>query len=68
MVETFFTNPLFVETILPLLLVFVLVFAVLQKTKILGEGKRQIDAIVALVVAMIFVAFGQATNIVVKMI
>lgn len=68
MVETFFTNPLFMETVLPLVLVFTLVFAVLQKTKILGENKRQIDAIVALVIALIFVAFGKETNIVVKMI
>jgi len=68
MVETFFTNPLFVETILPFLLVFTVMFAILEKTKILGDGKRQIDAIVSLVIAMIFVAFGQATDIVVKLI
>ncbi len=68
MVETIFTNPLFVETILPFLLMFTLVFAVLEKTKILGEGKRQIDAIIALVVGLIFVSFGQATDVVVKMI
>lgn len=68
MVETFFTNPLFVETILPFLLVFTLIFAVLQKTKVLGDGKKQIDAIVSLVIALIFVAFGQTTDIVVKMI
>ena len=68
MVETIFTNPLFVETILPFLLVFTLVFAILEKTKILGDGKRQIDAIVALVIGLIFVAFGYETNIVVRMI
>ena len=68
MVETFFTNPLFVETILPFLLVFTIVFAILQKTEILGKGKKQIDAIVALVVGLIFVAFGTATDIIVRMI
>ncbi|MDO8508872.1 MAG: hypothetical protein Q7S27_04275 [Nanoarchaeota archaeon] len=68
MVETIFTNPLFVQTILPFLLVFTLIFAVLEKTKILGEGKRQIDAIVALVIGLIFVSFGGATDIVVRMI
>lgn len=68
MVETIFTNPLFVETILPFLLVFTLIFAILEKTKILGDGKRQIDAIVALVIGLIFVAFGTATDIVVRMI
>ena len=68
MVETIFTNPLFVETILPFLLVFTLVFAILEKTKILGDGKRQIDAIVALAIGLIFIAFGTATDIVVRMI
>ncbi len=68
MVETIFTNPFFVETILPFLLLFTLVFAVLEKTKILGEGKRQIDAIVALVIGLVFVSFGSATDIVVRMI
>ncbi len=68
MVETILTNPLVSETILPFVLVFTLVFAILEKTQILGKEKRQIDAIIALVVGLIFVAFGQATNIVVKMI
>ena len=68
MVETIFTNPLFVETILPFLLMFTLVFAVLEKTKILGDGKRQIDAIISLVIALVFVSFGSATDVVVRMI
>jgi len=68
MVATIFTNPLFVETILPFLLMFTLVFAILEKTKILGDGKRQIDAIVSLAIALIFIAFGSATDIVVRMI
>lgn len=68
MVETIFTNPIFIQTILPFLLVFTLIFAVLQKSKILGDGKRQIDAIVALAVGLIFVSFGNATDIVVRMI
>jgi hypothetical protein len=68
MVETIFTHPVFIETILPFLLVFTLVFAILQKTKILGDGKKQIDAIVAFVIGLLFVAFGTATDIVVRMI
>jgi hypothetical protein len=68
MVETIFTSPLFVETILPFLLVFTLVFAILEKTKILGDGKRQIDAIIAIVIGLIFVAFGRASYIVVELI
>lgn len=68
MVETLFTNPFFVQTVLPFLLVFTLIFAILEKTEILGKEKRQIDAIVSLAIALIFVAFGSATEIVVRMI
>ena len=68
MVETIFTNPVFVETILPFLLMFTIIFAILQKTKIFGEGKKQIDAIIALVIALLFISFGRATDIVVEMI
>ena len=68
MVETIFTSDLFIQTILPFLLMFTILFAILQKTKILGDGKKQIDAIVSLVIALIFVAFGSATSIVVDMI
>lgn len=67
MVDTIFNSALFNEVILPFLLVFVLVFAILDKTKILGEGKRQINAIISLVVALIFVSFAWATGIVVKL-
>jgi len=68
MVETIFSEPIFVEIILPFLLVFTLVFAILDKSKLLGEGKRQINAIIALVVGLIFIGFELATNIVTKLI
>jgi len=68
MVETILSNPLFVEVILPFLLVFAVVFAILQKTKILGEGKKQIDAIVSLVVGLIVIAFAQAVNVIVYLV
>jgi len=50
-----FENVFFTEMLLPFLLVFVVVFAILQKSKILGEGKAQIDAIVSLVVGLILI-------------
>ena len=50
-----FDNPFFTELLLPFLLVFVVVFAILQKSKILGDGKAQIDAIVALVIGLILI-------------
>ncbi len=50
-----FDNPFFTEMLLPFLLVFVVTFAILQKSKILGEGKAQIDAIVGLVIGLILI-------------
>jgi hypothetical protein len=56
----------FLSTVLlPFLLVFVVMFAILQKSKILGDGKVQIDAIVALVIGLIIVGFPQPRDIVV---
>jgi len=68
MVYTILQNAYFVELVLPFILMFALVFAVLQKSKILGEGKRQVDAIVAAVVGLIVVAFGHATQIIVYLV
>jgi hypothetical protein len=46
----------FTDVLLPFILVFTIVFAALQKTKILGEGKKQFNVIIALVMgaAIIF--------------
>lgn len=65
MPETFLNNPLVNQVILPFVLVFVLIFAILDRTKILGEGKRQINALVSLAIALIFVTFSRAVGIVV---
>lgn len=62
------SHPIFVEAILPFLLVFAVVFAVLQKSEILGKGKRQVDAIVALVVGLLVISFGQAVGIIIQLI
>ena len=65
---TLLQSPFVIELLLPFLLVFVVVFAILQKSEILGKGKRQIDAIVALVVGLIVVAFGYAVGFIVNII
>ena len=67
MAEPIFISPYFLEYILPFLLVFVLVFAVLQKTKLLGDGKKQADAIISAVIGLIFIAFPFARNLVVNL-
>ena len=67
MVEPFFINPFFLNYVLPFVLVFTLVFAILQKTQILGEGKKQNDSLVALVIGLILIAFPFAREIVVNL-
>jgi len=57
MVEPILTSPFFLEYILPFVLVFTLIFAILQKTQLLGDGKKQIDAIISLVVGLILISF-----------
>ena len=50
-----FENAFFTEMLLPFMLVFVVVFAILQKSNILGKGKAQVDAIVGAVVGLILI-------------
>jgi len=44
------------DVILPFLLIFAVVFAILQKTKLLGDNKANLDAIVAFVIGLLVVA------------
>lgn len=62
-----FISSFFLSYLLPFALIFTLVFAILQKTKLLGDDKKQIDAIVGLIVGLILIAFGPARDIVVKL-
>jgi len=43
------------DVLLPFILVFAVFFAVLQKTDIVGEGKKNINGVIALVFALMFV-------------
>ena len=43
------------DVMLPFLLIFTLVFAILQKTNILGEGKKNYNVVVSLVMALLFI-------------
>ena len=64
---TVLSNPVVVETVLPFLLVFTIVFAVLQKSEIFGKGKKQIDAIVGLVIGLLVISFAQAVGIIIQL-
>jgi len=65
---TILSSPFFVEALLPFLLIFSLVFAILQKSEVLGKGKKQTDALIALSVGLLAVAFGQAVGIILQMV
>ena len=45
----------FIDVLLPFLLVFTIIFAILEKTKILGEGKRNMNMGIAIIFALIVV-------------
>lgn len=63
MVETVFSTQLG-ESALVFVIVFVLVFAILQKSKILGDGKKQIDALVSLAMGLIVISVGYAVDLI----
>jgi len=52
---TFLQHPIVSQFILPFLLVFFIVFAILERTKLFGEAKKQLNALTALVIGLIFV-------------
>jgi len=56
-VETIFQLPLVREFILPFLLIFVLLYAILEKTKILGDDSHQLNALISFVIGLIFIGF-----------
>ena len=60
---TLFTSS-FAQALLVFVLVFALIFAILQKTKLLGDGKSQIDALVAGSAALLVLSAGYALEII----
>lgn len=56
MVETILQHWIFTRFALPFLLVFFVVFALLEKTKLLGDGKKQINALVAFVIGLLAIS------------
>lgn len=67
-ISDIFTQPVLKDYILPWILVFVIIFAALEKSKILGEGKKQINAIVGAVCGLILLAFSASRNLIVSII
>jgi hypothetical protein len=54
--ETIFQNPIVTRFALPFLLIFFIVFGILEKTKLFGGDKKQLNALIAFVVGLILVA------------
>ena len=66
--ETFLQHWIFTQYLFPFLLVFFIVFAILERTKLFGEGKKQLNALTAFVIGLIFVGAGVPKLIVGNMI
>ena len=54
--ETVLQSSILTKFVYPFLLMFFIVFAILEKSKLLGEDKKQINALVAFVIGLIFVS------------
>jgi len=65
--ETILSSDLAVYIIYPFLFVFVLLFAILEKSKILGEDKHQINSVISLSMALISIAFPWAREVIVNL-
>lgn len=52
----FLQNEIFTKFLFPFLLVFFVTFAILERTKLFGDGKKQLNALTAFVVGLIFVS------------
>jgi hypothetical protein len=56
--ENFLQSAILTDFLYPFLLIFFLVFAILEKTKILGgDDKKQLNAFISLIIGLIFVSF-----------
>ncbi|MCL6500489.1 MAG: hypothetical protein K6T16_00445 [Candidatus Pacearchaeota archaeon] len=68
--ETFsiFAHPFFTNIILPFLLIFVVIYAILEKTEVLGKDKRYANLIVAVVVGFMFIGVQALVNFTLRLI
>jgi len=56
MAQTILQHPVLTNFAYPFLIIFFLVFAILEKTNLLGKEKRQLNAFLAFVIGLIFVS------------
>ena len=53
---TILQHPVLTDFVYPFVLMFFIVFAILEKTNILGSDKKQLNAFLSLVIGLIFVS------------
>lgn len=56
MATTILQHDVLTNFVYPFLLIFFIVFAILEKTKILGDDKKQLNALISFVIGLIFVS------------
>ncbi len=54
--ETILQSWIFTKFALPFLLIFFIVFGILEKSKLFGDGKKQLNALIAFVIGLIFIS------------
>jgi hypothetical protein len=64
MAETILQHWIFTRFALPFLLVFFVVFALLEKTKLLGDGKKQVNALVAFIIGLIAISVAYPIDVI----
>jgi hypothetical protein len=67
MAGIYFLEPFFRYYALPFVLVFVLVYAVLQRTKLLGDDAKRVNSLIGMVVGLIVISFSAATNLIIQL-
>ena len=65
---TILQNEFFTNILLPFILVFAIVYAILDKTEILGTDKRGPNGLISLAISLIFVGVPAATGLTTKLI
>ncbi len=66
--ETILQSPVLTRFILPFLLVFFIIFAILEKTKLFGEDKKQLNALISFIIGLIFVSVLYPTLVVTNLV
>ncbi|MEK6927524.1 MAG: hypothetical protein AABX11_03765 [Nanoarchaeota archaeon] len=56
------------QSVFVFILLFTLVFGILQKSKLFGEDKRQVDALIALAIALLVISVGYALDIITRLV